>query len=116
MPPPLSRRWARQVEQTAFGAFQGTDARACARKRYKFDSIGVGVTNAPHPWPLSRHGCAGIVRRERCKFNLIGVGVAGATRVHRVTAQAYGLRVTKCIPRCACGKVEETRKGSSMKL
>ena len=35
---------------------------ACAGKRRKFNSIGVGVTGAPRRWPVSRHGCAGRVR------------------------------------------------------
>ena len=35
---------------------------ACAGERRKFDSIGVGVTGTPRPWPVVRHGCAGRAR------------------------------------------------------
>ncbi len=79
----------------------------CARERRDFDSIGVGVTGAPHPWPFQatdvrsvpggaphdrlarrvRHRRAASVTRfmlrrprERRDFDSIGVGVTGAPR------------------------------------
>ncbi len=51
-----------QVPRGGYGSSVGLSPKcgACAGERRKFDSIGVGVTDAPRPWPFQATDVRGV--------------------------------------------------------